>query len=353
MNYNRAMTASPSEPKAKSSLQKWHKILCAFVLVCVLGSILVTVIASPDFRDTIGEFFVTLSDEPGITIRKDVAYYQSKAPDARQPNNTFNIGDLYLPETEHFTQSSGNAKQLRPAVVVVHGGSWCMGSKNDLPESMIARYFAKHGMVAFSINYRLLDHGGEFPNDVVDVKRAIDFIREHAQEWNVDPEKIVVTGTSSGATAAMMAAYTPDDGLFAPDSATKSKTRELPICAVLSFYGPTNFEQLSTNTYLKRYLQPAPGTYEQKLKQCSPITYANSAVATFFAHGTVDENVPLQQSVDLARLLTERKIPCEFVKIEGAGHFVGGASRALVLDRMLSFLQRRFAEKPLQSSSHS
>ncbi len=343
----------PSNEKTNSgAFQRWRKIASISAVVYLVGAIVVCLAGSPDFRATIQEWFSTLTPEPGIQLLSNMVYFSGSEPNVP---TEFHTGDLYLPESAEGNSSSKNEKQpsdrsspgnLRPAIVVVHGGSWSTGSKNDLPETMIARYFARHGIVAFSINYRMLGHGGEFPADVVDTKRALVFLVENAAKWRIDPARLIVTGTSSGAYAAMMAAYTPNETPFFIE--TKDSGRLPKVRAVLSFYGPTEFDKLSSNKFLQKYLQKDAGSYEKKLKVCSPITYSETAVPTFFAHGTADQNVPIQQSIDLARALGQEHIPCELVRIEGADHFVGGASRVLVLDRMMIFLDRILYSKSLQ-----
>lgn len=353
VGYDRFMADTSDQPNPTTTsrgaaLQRWHKIVSLAVAGCLVGAIGICVVASPDFRDTIGEFVTSFGPEPGVDILRNVTYYPPLPEKAARPApgaGRLYQGDLYLPNTD--PEKKGPP---RPAVVVVHGGSWSSGSKDDLPESMISRYFARHGMVALCINYRLLGEGGEFPADVVDVKRALAYLARFASEWNIDPQKLVVTGTSSGAYAALMAAYTPDEKPFLISE--KDWIKVAKVRAVLSFYGPTEYDKLATNKYLQKYLEKDkdPAAYNEKLKQCSPITYVKTAVPTFLAHGTEDCNVPIQQSIDLATLLGREKVPCEFVRIEGASHFVGGASRALVLDRMRDFLNRVFQSKSLQES---
>jgi acetyl esterase/lipase len=75
---------------------------------------------------------------------------------------------------------------------------------------------AAHGYVAISINYRLVGHGGESPADVQDVKDAVAFLSVHPSRWRIDSTKLVTLGESTRGHLALLAAYTPNRGAFAP-----------------------------------------------------------------------------------------------------------------------------------------
>ena len=318
--------ASSVDNKTAATWAKRRKLATCAALGCLFVALVVCVAGSPDLYETMLEFLSTFQAEPGVSVERDLIYFST--PEAGVPAE-LHSGDLYLPV---------NNQVARAAVVVVHGGSWCAGSKNDLPETIMSRFFSLFGFVVFNINYRTLDHGGQFPADVIDVKRAVAFLLSNKDRWHIDSQRLVTTGTSSGSYAAMMAAYTPNVKPFAVDELPVGS--KLKIFAVGSFSGPTDFEKLSANKYLQKYLQKMSGSYAERLKKASPITYAKTGVPTFFAHGSEDNNVPLQQSVAMAAALGKEHIDCTFVRIEGAGHFVGGNSRRLVLERMLNFLTR-------------
>jgi acetyl esterase/lipase len=109
----------------------------------------------------------------------------------------------------------------KPAIVLVHGGSFSEGSKEKEEIVRYANFFAGQGFVAFAINYRLTgDYPPSPPNwekfdlvaaahaAMVDVKAAIRFVRANAAAYNVDPSRIALLGESAGAIAAVTAAVT-------------------------------------------------------------------------------------------------------------------------------------------------
>lgn len=107
--------------------------------------------------------------------------------------------DLAIPKKEG---------KLRPAIVVIHGGGWIQGDKSSfsrptkLPPGNIVD-FARLGFVAATINYRLSDQA-LFPAALHDCKNAVRFLRAHAEEYRIDPNRIGAWGNSAGGHLALM-----------------------------------------------------------------------------------------------------------------------------------------------------
>ncbi|HEX7668720.1 MAG TPA: alpha/beta hydrolase, partial [Polyangiaceae bacterium] len=93
--------------------------------------------------------------------------------------------DVFLPQ---------KAGERRPAILQIHGGGWVIGDKREqgLP---LLHHLATHGWVGFNANYRLSPRA-TFPDHLIDVKRAIAWVREHAAEYGVDPGFVCITGGS-------------------------------------------------------------------------------------------------------------------------------------------------------------
>ena len=296
-----------------------HRLTMSVAGVMLVLTLVVVYSFSPDFSETVGEFLSSLVDQKGIDVKRHIGYVM--------PEDVRRTGDLY---------SSTTMTGVRPAIVIVHGGSWSQGSMHDFAEVGIARYFARRGYVAFSIDYRLLPTAGEFPADIVDVKDAVCFLAANAQRFAIDPGRIFVLGTSSGASAALVAAYTSRTGDFLP-----STGKSCPVAAVASISGPTDFEKVSANPYVQEYLHckgKAPPV--ESLRKASPLSYVSSAVPTILMHGTEDHNVPIAQALELERRLKEQRVPVSLVKVEGQSHFIGASSRRQCLDFVLRFFSQ-------------
>jgi len=93
-----------------------------------------------------------------------------------------------------------------PAVVDIHGGWWTGGHAATSPPGQ----FTSKGLAFFSIEYRLGKDGG-FPQSIRDCRNAIRFIRKNAKHFNIDPDRILVTGGSAGGHLSLMVAMVPED----------------------------------------------------------------------------------------------------------------------------------------------
>lgn len=133
------------------------------------------------------------SDQKTITVTEDIRYREGDS-------DAWKL-DLAMP--------ANFGSELRPALVIVHGGGWRGGSKSvDVYQKMMVDY-AQQGYVTININYRLLDEA-EFPACIEDVKTAVRWLRAHAEKYQVDPDRIGAYGHSAGAHLAMMLAMAPE-----------------------------------------------------------------------------------------------------------------------------------------------
>jgi predicted esterase len=113
-------------------------------------------------------------------------------------------------------QPAGDTVEHRPAIVWVHGGSFCCGSKTSPELVDEATTFAKEGYLNVSIDYRLESPGcsGSFSNCVpaiqeaaADAQTAVRFLRANAEKYNIDPNRIAIGGSSAGAITALNVGY--------------------------------------------------------------------------------------------------------------------------------------------------
>ncbi|KAA5545871.1 alpha/beta fold hydrolase [Roseiconus nitratireducens] len=127
-----------------------------------------------------------------LKIIRDIAYRKGDSQAWRL--------DLAMPAKQ--------TKDLRPALVIVHGGGWRGGSKSvDVYQKMMTEY-ARKGYVTVNVEYRLIGEA-PFPACIEDVKCAVRWLRAHAKEYHVDPDRIGAYGHSAGAHLALMLAMAP------------------------------------------------------------------------------------------------------------------------------------------------
>ncbi|NJR38831.1 MAG: alpha/beta hydrolase [Leptolyngbyaceae cyanobacterium CSU_1_4] len=226
-------------------------------------------------------------------------------------------------ETIQFAQPKGVPLSLNlyrplqrgkyPAIVVIHGGGWQNGSPNDNAD--FSQYMAAQGYSVVSIDYRLAPQY-QFPAQLEDVRTAIAYIQEHADELEVDVNRMALMGRSAGAHLAMLAAYEPD----AP-----------PLRAVVNYYGPVNLttgyqdppnpDPIGSRGLLRDFLGGTPADLPERYKQASPWNYVNHAVPpSLLIYGQRDHVVQSKFGRKLYEQLQNTRNQAIFIEIPWAEH---------------------------------
>lgn len=278
--------------------------------------------------------------------------------------------DLYLPAaSQPGAQQSADPQQpgSLPAVVHFHGGGWRVGGRSSLgPQvdslnlSPIER-LVDAGFVVASADYRL-SSVAHFPAQLLDAKAAVRWLRAHASDFNVDPDRIYAWGDSAGGHLASLVGLTAGSEEYrgGKDRADVSDV----VAAVAAWYPPTDLlrmgEQALPNAVATAddpgsrealLLGAQPADAPEKAAAASPLTYAgNHAPPFFLAHGTADRFVPPAQSATLAAALEAAGTDVELLLIEGADHMwqlpgQDPAAAAKAADATIDFFRRQ-ARKP-------
>ncbi len=233
--------------------------------------------------------------------------------------------DVYEPMTKPVVGQS------YPAIIVIHGGGWRNGDKQEYFEPT-SRYLANLGYVVFDIQYRLSGMA-LWPAQLEDAQTAIQWVRDCAGEYNVDPRRIALLGRSAGAHIALMAA-------LKADAATQ-------VQAVIGFYTPTDlkYENLTSVSPIFDLLG---GSWEQlrdAYTAANPIDQPFGKLPPMFlVEGMMDTIVPYVDGDQLSQRLTMSGNTFVHIRIPWARHgfdavtFGLGAQLAQYhLDRFLAY----------------
>jgi|SRR5665213_575706 len=223
--------------------------------------------------------------------------------------------DFYFP--------AGDTNPARPVVMYVHGGGWQMGSKSMVSNIPGPSELLRRGYMVVSINYRLAPQY-TFPAMIEDAKCAVRFLRAHAKDFNLDPDRIGVVGDSSGGQLVSLLGLTDSRaGFDGPCDWSNATSR---VQAVVDLYGPSDFTGGKANVNqtaisLMKTAFGATGPNDPILKRASPVTYVSSDAPPFLIlHGDHDDLVPLAQSEELYQKLKAAGASANLVVITNFSH---------------------------------
>jgi len=230
--------------------------------------------------------------------------------------------DVYLARSDKPT----------PVMVYIHGGGWRAGSKNRIPAWLQTRV-QDGAFSVVSVEYRFTDVAPH-PAQVNDCLRAVQFVHANAKKWNIDPERIGVTGGSAGGHLTLYVAL--HDDVAKPDSKDPVQRESSRVACAVSFAGPTDWSLLGKIKHFhpayRQLLGYEPGTPAERMKaeakrDVSPITFASKDDPPVMqVQGDADVIVPPQHARNLDERLDSVGVRSELVLIEGGTHGVAGAS---------------------------
>ncbi len=200
-----------------------------------------------------------------------------------------------------------------PALVYVHGGSWMYGDKSEA--GMFAHRMTADGYLVVSVNYRLYP-AGRFPDMIEDVKCAIRSLRAHADQLNLDPDRIAAAGSSAGGHLVSLLGTTDasvgwDVGEY-PDQSSR-------VQAVIAIAAVTDLTQNFPNADIEA--MRLVGFSEENISQASPVAHVTPDDPPFLLiHGDRDTVVPYEQSQLMYGRLLDMNVPTQLVIVHNAGH---------------------------------
>jgi acetyl esterase/lipase len=237
----------------------------------------------------------------GFTAQLNVVYTKVKDWEGKM--------DIYLPPKNN---------KPAPVLINIHGGGWNHGVKES--QSGFNTFF-KAGFAVANIEYRLTPQATA-PAAVEDTRCALIYLIKNAKELNIDINKIVLMGGSSGGHLALMAGLLGNDHRFDTNC---PGAENIKIAAIIDKYGIADvwdwgYGKNITSKSATNWLGDKKN--DQKFAaSVSPIYYVNKhSPPTFIVHGNADPTVPYQQSVELHKKFLEAGVKTEFITVDGGLH---------------------------------
>lgn len=251
-----------------------------------------------------------LAERDAVEVRRDIVYHRVGEREL--------LLDAYLPK----------AGANRPAVLVVHGGGWRTGDRRQL--RAYARGLAERGFVGFAIDYRLAPKH-KFPAQIEDCRAAVKWVRQHAEEYGADPERIGAVGYSAGGHLALLLGTTGEAGEGA----------DTRLQAVVAGGAPGDFEWFPDNGKWAEFLMGGDlDTAAENFHDASPSVFADKAdPPVFMFHGAADQIVPLVWSESCHKSLVKAGVRAELHVIPDADH-LGTIGDLTSLMKAMEFLAR-------------
>ncbi|MFQ3587919.1 MAG: alpha/beta hydrolase [Fimbriimonadaceae bacterium] len=236
------------------------------------------------------------------SVERDVVYTRAGGEETRM--------DIFRPAAR---------ERPTPAVVVIHGGAWIAGRRQDMDS--LAQAFAERGVLAASISYRLAPKH-RWPAMIDDAQTAVRYLRFRAGDLNIDPNRIGAAGGSAGGHLAL---------LLGSIETRDEKPAEYPdyssrVRAVFNIFGPVDLNQpfpFNVDPIIFMVMGKRREEAAEQIAQASPINHLSSRSApTFTLHGDQDRTVSVDQARILDAALKKHGVRHETVIVEGMGHSI-------------------------------
>ena len=221
-----------------------------------------------------------------ITVTENIAYRTDVGPST--------VLDLAEPQ---FGPKTG-----RPAILIIHGGGWSAGSKNDAVYRSLMVDYAMKGYVVCNMNYRLIGEADP-PACIEDVRSAIRWMKANAQRLGIDPGRIGTFGHSAGGHLSLMAGVAAESKAF-NDAADPWKQFDCSVACAVGGAPPTELGR--------------PGISWGDRKEFWPIGYTGPCTTPILVlQGGEDPVVKPNLTEDWVQKMQQAGAPVDYVKVHG------------------------------------
>lgn len=253
-----------------------------------------------------------------ITALSDPAHWASTVNEQYwiQPDITYGVANNYTLKLDVWQRK--DAKTATPTLIYYHGGGWIFGDRTGA--TLLFLPYLEMGWNVINVEYRMASVSLA-PAAVEDCRCALRWAVRNAKQYNIDTDRIVLTGHSAGGHLSLITGMLPE-GTGLDNNC--DGTERLRVAAIINWYGISDVADLVQGRNQKNYAvmwmgsQPDPLTIA---KRVSPLTYVRAGLPPILSiHGDADPIVPYEQSTRLHQALTAAGVPNELVTIKGGGH---------------------------------
>lgn len=251
--------------------------------------------------------------DPEVEVERHIEYGESLPGDQGGRNQL----DVYRPK-------DAQPGDRRPVLLQIHGGGWIIGDKREQGIPLMTN-LARRGWVCVTANYRLSPQA-TMPDHIIDVKRAIAWIRKNIESYGGDPDFVCITGGSAGGNLSSLAALTANDPRFQPGFEDVDTRLEacVPFYGVFDFVDRTNVrgKMKMADVIGPRVFKCTPEENPELWDSVSPIARIHSDAPPFFVvQGSHDTLVFSGEADVFVEALREKSNqPVLHVELEGAQH---------------------------------
>ena len=279
--------------------------------------LLMASLAGPSANAQLPETAITAIDiSRNYRVVSNVTYFTANSWEAKL--------DLYLPR---------ESEEPTPTLVYYHGGGWVIGSKEQVTTTLFP--YLEMGFAVVNVAYRLAKTSPA-PAAVVDCLCALRWVKAHAEEYNLDTDRIITSGHSAGGHLALIVGMMPFEVGYAQECPAMEELmaneldESVRVAGVINWYGITDVADLAEGENTRLYAQQWLGSQPDRMaiaRKVSPLSYVRTKLPPILTiHGDADTVVPYQHAVDLHEALDGAKAPNRLLTVSGGDH--GGFDRA-------------------------
>lgn len=273
-----------------------------------------------------------------FTLRLCLGLMLLAAPVAAQARVEQNVvygmysGLALLMDVHHPAEPNGYG------VILIRGSGWHTSPEygaGQLKSVGVSQIFLDAGYTVFTMNHRAATRF-RYPAAVEDVQRAVRFVRHHAEEYGVDPNRLGGWGHSSGAHLVAMLATM--DGGGDPDDRDPVNRESAKLQAAVARAAPTDLTNLDAGAVVASFLGAPPGRDNKTYREASPITYVTpDDPPLLLIHGDADRTVPFNQSELMLAALQAQDVESRLIRIAGGGTGPATGSKRLAGSTSISW----------------